>query len=54
MEEGNVWGRKVGKEQRKNLEGAITLRTGVPHEKAKGGSLGTRVLGVPKLREAAG
>ena len=37
MEEGNVWGRKVGARKGKVLEGAITLRTGVAREKFEKG-----------------
>ena len=33
MEEGKVWGRKVGLWRLKILEGAVTLRTGVVREK---------------------
>ena len=47
-------GPKSGGEQGKVLEGAITLRTGVPHEKAKVVYLGTRVPSVPRRRGAAG
>ena len=37
MEEGKVWGRKVGLWRLKILEGAVTLRTGVVREKFEKG-----------------